>query len=378
MRALFTFTGGTGHFLPLLPIARALAGRGHEVRFSCQSAMVASVRAAGFTATVSGGDTLLSTDSRRPPAAVDRAHEKQVVREFFGYRVASVRATRLVAIAGAWRPDVIVRDEVDFGAAVAAERLGITHVAVVVLAADGLIGPAMPAESLDRVRAEHGLPADPTLAMLHRHLTLVPVPPSFRDPADPLPATARHLRPAVFAEPPTPQRRPRIFCTLGTVFPQESGDLFGRVLAGLCTLDADVTVTVGHALDPAELGPRPAHVRVERFLPLSDVLRATDLVVSHAGSGTVVAALACGIPVVVLPLGADQPWNADRCTALGVGQVLDPMTVTADEVAGAAQQVLTDRRYRIAARSIHDEVAALPTAEDAAGWIEAQPGSVRP
>ncbi len=210
-----------------------------------------------------------------------------------------------------WRPDVIVRDEVDFGAAVAAERLGIPHASIVVLAAGGLIRPDLVAEPLDALRAEHGLPADPKLEMLHRYLTVVPVPPTYRDPRDPLPATARHIHPAMLDSTPIAAQhnasstlaldwlhersgRPTAYFTLGTVFHQESGDLFSRVVAGLSELDANIIVTVGREIDPAELGDQPANVRVDRFIPQEALLPHCDVVVSHAGSGSVISALAFG------------------------------------------------------------------------------------
>ena len=79
-----------------------------------------------------------------------------------------------------------------------------------------------------------------------------------------------------------------------------------RVLAGLRELDVDVLVTVGRELGPAELGSQPVHSRIARFRPLTQALPGRDLVVSHAGSGTVAATLALGLPSVLLPLGADQ------------------------------------------------------------------------
>ena len=104
----------------------------------------------------------------------------------------------------------------------------------------------------------------------------------------------------------------------------ESGDLFQRVLAGLRDLPIDLIVTVGRDLDPVDLGTQPANVHVERFMPQAALLPHCDLVVSHAGSGSVLGALAHGLPMVLLPIGADQPLNAARCQALGVADVLDP------------------------------------------------------
>lgn len=377
VRILFTFTGGTGHFLPSVPIARALVARGHEVAFSAQPAMAPAIAAAGFAAIDSGGVTLAGAAARGPLLPVDRAREERVVREFFAGPVARERAQRLLLVAGDWRPDMIVRDEVDFGAAVAAERLDRPHVAVVVLAAGGLIRPDVVGEPLAALRAEHGLPAEPGAAMLHRHLTLVPVPPSFRTPDDPLPATAHFVRPAVLDPPPAPdppdvpRGRPVVYFTLGTVFPQESGDLFTRVLAALSRLDAEVVATVGNQVDPAELGPQPPNVHLRRFVPQETLLPHCDLVLSHAGSGSVVGALAFGVPLVLLPMGADQPLNADRGAALGVARVLNPLTAAPDDIRDAATDVLRSPSYRVAARQIQAEAERLPPAAHAACLIEA-------
>ena len=388
MRILFTFTGGSGHFLPALPIARAAAARGHEVLFSGQEAMLGAVRAAGFSYLPSGGNTLADPTARGPLVPVDRAHEEQATRDTFAGRTAHERTSGLLGVAARWRPEIIVRDEVDFGAAVAAERLGLPHAAFVVLAAGGFLRSDLIADPLDVLRAEHGLPADPGLTMLHRHLTLVPVPPRYRHPDDPLPATARHIQPPVLdprctagqddeatsgvlawlAETPG---RPTAYITLGTIFHQESGDLFPRVVAAVAGLDASVVVTVGREIDPSELGAQPPNVHVTRFVPQCALLPHCDVVVCHAGSGSVIGALARGVPLVLLPLGADQPLNADRCDALGVARVLDPISSGHDEIGGAVLDVLVDSRFRTAAERIRDETASLPTAEHAVALIEA-------
>jgi MGT family glycosyltransferase len=238
--------------------------------------------------------------------------------------------------------------------------------------------------------------------MLHRFLTIVPVPPSFRDPGDPLPLTAHHVRPAVLGSPvlgptgpgptgPGPTglgptglgptvlgRPPTVYFTLGTIFNQESGDLFPRVLRALSGLPVEVVVTIGNELDPSEIGPQPANVRVERFLPPASVMARADAVVSHAGSGTVIAALAFGLPQVLLPMGADQPLNADRCQSLGVAVVLDAVASTADEIAAAAVNALEDRRYRDRAGAVQEEIRSLPGPEHAASLLEQLAASKAP
>lgn len=376
VRFLFSFTGGTGHFIPTVPFARALVERGHAVKYACQESMVPVVRSGGWEAVPSGGSTLLDPRQRRPLAPLDRVAEKEVVRTFFAGRVARDRARSLLEVVQDYQPDVLVRDEVDFGAVVVAEACRVPHAAVVVIAAGGFLEPELIAGPLAHLRSEYGLPDD-GLAMLHRYLTLVPVPPSFRNPVDPLPSTAYHVRPAVLdqgQECRRPARAaggpPTVYFTLGTIFHQESGDLFQRVLSALARVAAEIVVTVGNEIDPAELGPQPPNVRIERFIPACEILSRCDLVVSHGGSGTVVGALAFGVPQVLLPIGADQPLNADRCLDLGVATVLNASTASGPAITEAARDILEDRSYRIRASSLRDEIRSLPGSGQAAALLE--------
>lgn len=302
-----------------------------------------------------------------PLLALSPEREDRVLRESYAGRIARARATSVLALCAEWSPDVIVRDEVDFGSVIAAERLALPHATVLVIAAGSFVRPAVVAEPLNALRAEHGLPPDPDLSMLSRYLVLSPFPPSYRDPAFRLPVTAHSLRlPALepgAAAPgwlPKLPSAPTVYFTLGTVFNLESGDLFARVLAGLRELPINLIVTVGPQIDPRELGPQPANVHIERYVPQSVLLPHCDLVVSHGGSGTVTGTLAAGLPSVVLPMGADQPLNAARCEALGVGLALDALHATPQAVRAAVLAVLGDPSYRESAERIREEVAALP------------------
>ena len=332
VRLLFAFAGGRGHLEPLVPLAQAAVAAGHTVAFAARPWMVPKAEALGFETFAAGWDEGL-VPVRRPLIAVDAEAEIVAFRDGFARLVANERLPDLVELCDSWRPEAIVWDETDFAAPIVAERNGIPHASVVVLAAGGAIRPDLFAEPLDSLRNVYGLPEDPGLAMLTRHLVLAPVPPSFRDPAWPLPATSRPIRPTL--RKPSPQERspawlagigdvPAVFFSLGTVFHVESGDLFDRVVAGLRDLPIDLLVAVGDEIDPAELGPQPPNVHIERFLLPSQVLPRCAAVVSHGGSGSVIGALAHGLPMVLLPLGADQPLNAARCEALGIAQVLDP------------------------------------------------------
>jgi MGT family glycosyltransferase len=108
------------------------------------------------------------------------------------------------------------------------------------------------------------------------------------------------------------------------------------------------------------LGPQPSNVYVRSYIPQSVLLPHCDLVVSHAGSGSIVGALARGLPMVLLPIGADQPFNAARCHELHVGRVLNPVEATPDDVQRAATAVHEDSTYRQNAERLQAENASLP------------------
>ena len=264
-----------------------------------------------------------------------------------------------------WRPDVVVRDEADLGSAIAAEVLGIPTATVLVLAAGTLIRPDLVSAPLATLRAEHGLPPDPGLAMLTRGLVLSPFPRrsaarprrcrcprqrsrSGRRPGPRHPAARRGTRVYVDA-------RDRLQLRLGRPLrapPRRPG-------RRRCRCPGD-----GRArdIDPAAFGVQPGHVRIERFVPQAEVLRDTDLVVSHGGSGSLMATLAHGLPSVLLPLGADQPHNALRAEELGLARTLDAATVTPETIRRDRGATPCDDRgiTARAARRIADEIDATP------------------
>jgi UDP:flavonoid glycosyltransferase YjiC (YdhE family) len=383
LRILFTFAGGSGHLEPLVPIAQAAESAGHAVAFVGRPWMTAQIEALGFAAFAAGSDVGL-TPHRRPLAAIDVEREMRDVGEGFGRRIARERATDVLALCAAWQPDLLVCEELDFGPMIVAKRLGLPYATVLISATGSFVRPDVVAGPLNEVRAEHGLPPDPGLAMPSRYLVLSPFPPGYRDPGVALHASAHAFRLRVrhaMSDDATPGEAapawlahlagaPTVYVTLGTIFNMESGDLFQRVLAGLRELPIDLVVTVGRDIDPAEFGPQPANVHIERYVPQAILLPHCRLVVSHGGSGSVLGALTHGLQMVLLPLGADQPLNATRCETLGVARILDAVGATPLMVRETVSRVLDDPAYRRAAEGFRDEIGALPGPRHAVRLLE--------
>ena len=106
---------------------------------------------------------------------------------------------------------------------------------------------------------------------------------------------------------------------MGTVFNQVPG-ILEAILEGLRDEPITLIMTTGRDQDPAAFGPQPPNVHLERYVPQSLLFPRCDLVVTHGGSGTVMTALDHGLPMVIVPVSADQPDNARRCEQLGVAK----------------------------------------------------------
>ena len=140
------------------------------------------------------------------------------------------------------------------------------------------------------------------------------------------------------------------------------------ILTALAEVDATVFTTIGRNNDPTELGPLPANVIVERYVPQADVLPFCDVAVGHGGSGSTLGALAHGLPMLLLPHGADQFENARARRVLGVAEVLMPDALTAEAVASAVR-ASAEPAPRAAAGHVAQEIAAMSTPQEVAAAL---------
>jgi UDP:flavonoid glycosyltransferase YjiC (YdhE family) len=358
MRVVATFVGGWGHAEPLIPIVNMALARGHEVVFVGQRAVVPRLEALGFATYVVGPDTLASR--RGPLLAPDRDGEISVMRDSFFIEFGSSRAIALRSMFESQRTDLVICDEVDVGSIVAAEIGSVPCVTVNVIAAGMLNRTHVIGEAWNELRATNGLNTDPDGDHLAGMLMVAAIPRSFRHPQASSLGRLQFVRPPILeqraAHPTT--TRPLVYASLGTVFNVESGDLLDRIIRAMSMVDADVVVTTGPQIAPAEFDGIASNVTVEQFRPQAEILRMCSVVVTHGGSGALLAALALGVPAVVLPMGADQLDNADRVTDLGVGLVLDPITARPVDIAVAVTTLLRDDNYRDRAACLATEAAS--------------------
>ncbi|GMR57543.1 hypothetical protein PMAYCL1PPCAC_27738, partial [Pristionchus mayeri] len=98
------------------------------------------------------------------------------------------------------------------------------------------------------------------------------------------------------------------------------------------------------------------------WLPQTDLLQDSRVVafISHMGLNSFTETSFAGVPVVSIPLFADQVHNARRAKALGTGEIVRKSQITEENLQAALEKVLFDEKYRNRAREISAMIAAQP------------------
>ncbi len=384
MRVLCTCLPGHGHFNPMLALAQSLTKAGHEVAFATAADFCPHIERTGFAAFHAGlplarqmADARAAYPEQDRLVAMDR-FEQFVPRMLAGV-AAPARAADLVPIVEDWKPDLLVHDETEFAGPVAAAEAGIPW-------ADQSVGIMRPramarlaGETLAPLARQHGVDVG-LFGGLYRWLYIDVAPPSLQSAeiagvevahqvqnATIEPGAEGEALPAWVGD--LPADRPVVYVSLGTVFNAKARDVFGAVLEALASEPVTAILTIGSDNDPADFGPQPDHIHVERFIPQSLLLPYCDAVVNQGGTA-ILPILAHGLPLLVLPQGANQFHNAAACVAAGVGRRLVPGEVTADAVRRDVRALLDDADLRAAAGRVKEEIEAMPGPERGVELLE--------
>jgi MGT family glycosyltransferase len=423
-RVLFAMFQGGGNIPLILPVVTRLVARGHQVRIVAGPGVRASrlpvspaflgrIRAAGATAVPFPDLDSHPLDHQAPARGVigrwvPKAF-RVVQREAQTALWAPAWAAHLSAELRKAPPDVVVIDFVLLGAIAAAEA---ARIPVVVLMHNILSRPLpgvppygpglLPARSpigllrdalgraivervhirngeqpLNRARALLGLPPlrSPFDQYDRAARVLVLTSPAFDYQAHRLPPNVCHVGtpfddagvpPWTLPWPPE-DARPLVLVSLSTL-DQGQEAVMQRVIQSLGPLPVRGLVTLGPALDPAQF-KTPPNVRLEVFVPHSAVLPHATAMVTQCGLGTVMKALAHGVPLVCIPLVGDQPDNAARVVAHGIGIRLERDS-SPEEIRAAIECVLTRPGFGESARRMARILVKEDGAQTAADEIE--------
>ncbi|TKK83940.1 oleandomycin glycosyltransferase [Herbidospora galbida] len=365
-----------GHVNPTLPVVAELVRRGHSVSYHTSPAFARSVEATGAGVRLyTGGDRPLPGPPM-PLTLLDGLARTTV--ELLPSVVADLREIR---------PDLVVHGAACPWGAVAACELGVPAAALFTTFAFDRRTPsptraswdllasavARPANAWGYLRSRWGLRRLPLLdlANVRQPLNLVFTSRAFQPGAGSFDRSYRFVGPSLGARPPDPSfpadrlRAPVLYASLGTVF--DGGSRLLRTFAtALAPLGGTVVVSTG-ATDPAALGPLPGNVLARRFVPQPEVLARAALFVTHGGMNSVNEAMYAGVPMLVVPQGADQPLVARRVVELGAGLSIRTRDASEEAVRALARRVLGEPGFRVAAdalRVAQREAGGYPRAAD--------------
>ena len=404
-RFLFTMLPANDLGLPtrLVPIARVLADRGHEVAvFNPAPVPAKLIEDAGLKN--------LPMPSRPMPTSPDdlaQASSAWDVEQMFGALFANeefVRAATAanVDVARDFQPDVVV-DSFGLFSCLAARILGVPLASVLQgnfhPASDGFLwwkgerpaGLVSAAPMINKVAAENGVaPVARCVDLLAGDLSLIVGTPE----TDPLPASASvdYIGPIIWqrGNATLPDwvhalgcEQPVIWVYSGnpryanTPTPIDSIVVIRAAIEALKDAPVQVLLTTGHQAVPEEFGTLPSNFHHAAYLPGLAMAEHCALMVHHGGHSSVMTGLSAGTPAVIIPTITERESNARRLAALGAGEIVLPVEgadgekhIDVAEFSAKVKRVLDDPRYRKSARRVAESMRKYGGAEEAADRIE--------
>ncbi|WP_068278648.1 nucleotide disphospho-sugar-binding domain-containing protein [Aldersonia kunmingensis] len=388
---LFALVDGGGTVPPELAVARLLHERGHRVVVLAEDSMRADVDATGatfrpWTHATNRASRLPEDDPYRDWECTNPLQMFALLLDLQFVGPAPAYAQDTATAIAEIEPDLVVCSMFAMGAMAAAEAAGLPFdvllpniyllpatgqppIGLGLKPARGPLGRlrdttinavvgrqwAKGVEGINALRTSLGLaPVDAFFDHIRgarRHLVLTS--PEFDFTTEP-PANVRYVG-AVLDDPAWAATEPwsapdgddpLVLVSLSSTFQDQAATL-QRIVDGLATLPVRAVVTTGPALDPATI-TAPDNVTVVAAAPHSQILTQAAAVITHGGHGTVVRALAAGVPLVILPHGRDQADNAVRVTTRGAGVML-ARKAAPKKIAAAVQKVVTGDAYRASA-----------------------------
>ncbi|MFC9426747.1 glycosyltransferase [Streptomyces sp. NPDC056987] len=378
MRILFSSTPGYGHLLPQLPLARAFRDRGDAVAVLTSESFRPLLAAEDIPLFAVGPEApeILAEAARRSGASAATEPTPAATAEFFAGTRVDLTADAALDAGREFRPDLVVGEAADYVGPLVAAALEVPFAKVA-------FGPQLPAEFTDVFDSvvesrhkERGLTVPPPAWYLD------PCPEVLQGPGWVPPQGHLPLRPEAHqgpgasgtapapATPPADGARPRVLLSFGTHFAEPA---VLRPVIDALTPTADVVVTLGLTATAADYGDGLDRVDFVGFTPFDELLDGVDLVVTHGGAGTVLGTLSHGLPMVVVPQGADQFLNAAAVAGARAGVAVLP-PAGPEAVAEAMTEVLGRSEYRDNAGRAAGQIAAMASPSEVAERLAAALG----
>lgn len=400
-RILITALPAAGHINPLLAIAQALVQDGHEIVFATDTSYREQLARVGLK--------LFALPY--PPGWLDKAmlafakpvrwttqfQIKPPQAYFFDYL--DQLTAGVIQLIQEYQPHVLLTDLNFYGGAIAADARGLPYASfcaiVNTLVTDDvppyglgtdwtapgdwrrtlwrIVRPAMNAvlwrhdRVINRVRRSYGLaPVKGGLLAHSPYLSLVPTTEAYEYPRHTVPSQIMYVGPVTSAERGEivddfpwewlKDERPTVYVSMGTVV--TGLRVFEQVVEAARGAPWKAVLAIGRKTSRELFANAPENVVVCNYVPQLGLLKRVAAVVCHGGNNTVTDTLLHGLPLVVIPISADQPESAARVKASGAGIRMRPGQANAKRLRESIDAILNDTSYRQAAQRIQASYAA--------------------
>jgi UDP:flavonoid glycosyltransferase YjiC (YdhE family) len=367
---LFSSTSGQGHLQPLIPLIRAFEEQGHDVLTVAPASLANTLGGAGINFRL--GNEPSQEDSDRVwtlfPTLDRTAASRLVEREWFARLCTDALLPAVRDAADEWSPELVIRETCEYASALVAHQRGISQfqVGISTAAAESSVLHDLAKPELEERSAglTNRIFESPYLSKF----------PASLDPS-PYPSTLRYRDGERTTRGPLGDwwhgnQSPLVYLTFGTMATgtKAGQDLLRAVLSTIQDLDLRILVTTGSKMKLDNLNIAN-NVHVESWVAQDDIFSLASLVICHGGSGTTFGALAAGVPLVFLPMFADQPTNAALIEGAGAGIIVgdgggsaesnsDASHLRMSLLRDAISDVLDKPKYRDAARALGEEINA--------------------
>lgn len=146
-----------------------------------------------------------------------------------------------------------------------------------------------------------------------------------------------------------------IYISLGTVFNQ-AVNFYQLCFEAFKDTNHTIIMSVGDRVQISGLGDIPSNFIVKNYVPQTDVLQCVKLFITHGGMNSAHEGLYYGVPLIVLPQSADQPIIAEQVAHIGAGMKLQMQSLTVVQLRAAADHVLSQSTFKMAAARMKDSL----------------------
>lgn len=163
-------------------------------------------------------------------------------------------------------------------------------------------------------------------------------------------------------------KRPLVYISLGSIMSDRG--FCRKVIRAFGGREMTVVLSTGK-VDPKKLGQLPDNIHARSFVPQVQVLRHADVFLTHCGMNSVNEAIACGVPMVAMPVMNDQPGNAQRLVSLGAAKRIRAVPLSGKAMYDAVCQAAENVRMRECMRALGESAARQCDLMAAAARVEA-------